>query len=87
MNRSRSEELEAMREDGLSEEIRREFRASADATARWWHRNFRMYANVQRYATTGERILVVAGQGHTAILRDLLEIDGRISARDVHPYL
>jgi len=59
----------------------------ADATARWWHRNFRMYANVQRYATTGERILVVAGQGHTAILRDLLEIDGRISARDVHPYL
>jgi len=59
----------------------------ADATARWWHRNFRMYANIQRYATTGERILVVAGQGHTAILRDLLEIDGRISARDVHPYL
>ena len=59
----------------------------ADATARWWHRNFRMYANVQRYATAGERVLVVAGQGHTAILRDLLEIDGRISARDIHPYL
>jgi len=35
MNRSRSEELEAMREDGLFEEIRREFRASAEATARW----------------------------------------------------
>ena len=35
MNPSRSEELEAMREDGLSEEIRREFRASAEATARW----------------------------------------------------
>jgi len=59
----------------------------ADATARWWHRNFRMYANVQRYATAGERVLVVAGQGHTAILRDLLEIDGRISARDIHAYL
>ncbi len=59
----------------------------ADATARWWHRNFRMYANIQRYATGGERVLVVAGQGHTAILRDLLEIDRRISARDIHAYL
>ncbi len=59
----------------------------ADATARWWHRNFRMYANIQRYATAGERVLVVAGQGHTAILRDLLHIDRRISPRDIHAYL
>jgi hypothetical protein len=59
----------------------------ADATARWWRRNFRMYANIQRYAETGERVLVVAGQGHTAILRDLLGIDQRISARDIHEYL
>lgn len=59
----------------------------ADATARWWHRNIRMYANIQRYATAGERLLVVAGQGHTAILRDFLQIDGRISARDIRPYL
>jgi len=59
----------------------------ADATARWWHRNFRMYANVQRYATAGERVLVVAGQGHTAMLRDLLKIDGRIAAREIQPYL
>lgn len=59
----------------------------ADATARWWHRNIRMYANIQRYATAGERVLVVAGQGHTAILRDLLQIDERISARDIRPYL
>lgn len=35
MNPSRSDELEAMPEDGLSEEIRREFRASAEVTARW----------------------------------------------------
>ena len=59
----------------------------ADATARWWHRNIRMYANIQRYAVAGERVLVVAGQGHTAILRDFLKIDGRISARDIQPYL
>lgn len=59
----------------------------ADATARWWHRNIRMYGNIQRYATAGERILVVAGQGHTAILRDFLKIDRRILAHDVQPYL
>jgi hypothetical protein len=59
----------------------------ADATARWWHRNIRMYANIQKHATAGERILVVAGQGHTAVLRDFLRIDGRILAHDVQPYL
>jgi hypothetical protein len=58
----------------------------ADASARWWHRNFRMYANIQRYATAGERVLVVAGSGHTAILRDLAGIDGRIKSRDIRPY-
>jgi hypothetical protein len=59
----------------------------ADATARWWHRNIRMLANIQRYATAGERVLVVAGQGHTAVLRDFLAIDGRIRAHDVRDYL
>lgn len=59
----------------------------ADAAARWWHRNFRMFANIQRYALPGERVLVVAGSGHTAILRDFLEIDGRIRAADIHEYL
>jgi uncharacterized glyoxalase superfamily protein PhnB len=59
----------------------------ADATARWWHRNIRMYANIQRYAAAGERVLVIAGQGHTAILRDFLKIDRRIVARDIRPYL
>lgn len=59
----------------------------ADATARWWHRNFRMYANIQHYATPGERMLVLAGSGHTAILRDLLEIDSRLKGRDIHLFL
>ena len=31
----REEELESMREDGLSAEVRRQFQASAEATARW----------------------------------------------------
>jgi hypothetical protein len=59
----------------------------ADASASWWHRNFRMYANVQQVAAPGRRVLVVGGQGHTAILRDLLAIDGEREAEDVMPYL
>jgi len=58
----------------------------ADAAASWWHRNFRMYANVQKYAQKGARVLVVGGQGHTAILKDLLALDKKRIAVDVMPY-
>ena len=59
----------------------------ADAAASWWHRNFRMYAKIQRHAAPGQRVLVIGGQGHTAILRDLLEIDADRDGVDVLPYL
>lgn len=59
----------------------------ADATASWWHRNFRMYALVQRHAQPGERVLVIGGQGHIAILRQLLADDRDREAIDVRPYL
>ena len=59
----------------------------ADASASWWHRNFRMYANVQKAAAPGHRVLVIAGAGHTAILKDLLAIDGAREAEDVTGYL
>lgn len=59
----------------------------ADAAASWWHRNFRMYAKIQRHATPGQRVLVIGGQGHTAILRDLLEYDADRDSVDVLPYL
>lgn len=61
--------------------------AGADASASWWHRNFRMYANIQKAAAPGRRVIVLAGQGHTAILRDLLAVDDRRSADDVRVYL
>ena len=59
----------------------------ADAAASWWHRNFRMYANIQRYATLVERVLVIGGQGHTAILKDLLKIDQDREAVDFIQFL
>ena len=61
--------------------------AGADASASWWHRNFRMYANVQKAAAPGHRVLVVAGAGHTAILKDLLAIDSKRQSEEVNSYL
>ncbi|MEM7708371.1 MAG: DUF5694 domain-containing protein [Pseudomonadota bacterium] len=59
----------------------------ADAAASWWHRNFRMYANVQRHATPGSRVVVIGGQGHIAILRGLLADDPDRQPIDVMPLL
>lgn len=59
----------------------------ADAAASWWQRNFRMYANIQKIAVPGSRVVVFGGQGHTAILKDLLANDMRRSAEPVVPYL
>ena len=61
--------------------------AGADAAASWWHRNFRMYANIQKAAAPGRRVLAVGGQGHTAILKDLLALDEERSAKDVRAFI
>lgn len=58
----------------------------ADATASWWHRNFRMYANIQKAAAPNERVLAIGGQGHTAILRDFLRDDRLREAHALTPY-
>ena len=57
------------------------------AASSWWHRNFRMYAKIQQYAKTGERILIIGGQGHTAILKDLLAIDQQLNSVDINEFL
>ena len=59
----------------------------ADAAASWWHRNFRMYANIQRAAQPGERVLVIGGAGHIAIIADLLALDDARAAKPVVPLL
>ena len=59
----------------------------ADATASWWHRNFRMYANIQKAANTKNRILVIAGQGHTAVIKDFVKTDSKLKLVDILDYL
>jgi hypothetical protein len=58
----------------------------ADASADWWHRNLRMYALVQRHAAAGERVLVIAGSGHTALLREFLRADAERLEESVSGY-
>lgn len=61
--------------------------AGADAAASWWHRNFRMYANVQKHAVSERRVFVIGGQGHIAILKDFLELDSKRIGVPVTPHL
>jgi hypothetical protein len=61
--------------------------SGADSTASWWHRNFRMYANIQKLAKPGTRIIAIGGSGHMAILKQLLGIDSRLEAQAVQPFL
>ena len=46
-----------------------------------------MYANVQKAAAPGERVLVIGGSGHIAIVADLLALDEKREAVDVRPLL
>jgi hypothetical protein len=60
--------------------------AGAIASASWWERNFYLYANIQQLAGPGERIIAIGGSGHTAILKQLLEIDQGLEGVAVGPY-
>lgn len=58
----------------------------ADAAASWWHRNFRMYANVQKVAKANTRVFVIAGGGHTAIMKDFVKYDTKVVGKDAGTY-
>lgn len=44
----------------------------ANLLAAWYARNIRIFANLRRVAEPGERVLVIFGSGHAAILRELI---------------
>ncbi len=55
----------------------------ADSSASWWHRNFRVYAKIQHHAKSNTKIFALAGQGHTAILKDFVKSDQKIQSVDI----
>ncbi|WNZ56086.1 DUF5694 domain-containing protein [Microbulbifer sp. MKSA007] len=58
----------------------------ADLSSKWWSRNFRMYANIQAVAQPGTKVFVLGGQGHSSIMRPMLELDDQRETWDVRSY-
>lgn len=59
----------------------------ADLLSKWYTRNVHIFANVQRIAGPGDRVLVIVGAGHAAILRELIRSDLRLELVEAIPYL
>ncbi|MCO1336996.1 DUF5694 domain-containing protein [Microbulbifer sp. OS29] len=58
----------------------------ADLSSKWWSRNFRMYANIQAVAQPGTKVFVLGGQGHSSMMRPMLELDNKRETWDVRRY-
>lgn len=59
----------------------------ADLVAKWYARNVRIFANLQRLARPGGRIVLLIGSGHAAILRSLIRDDPRLRLVETLDYL
>lgn len=55
--------------------------------SKWWERNFRIMHNIDQLVEPGDRILVIFGQGHTAVLKDFYKSRNDIIYEDIRDYL
>jgi len=62
--------------------------AGPDVLAGWYQRNFRIFANLVRAVTSpDDRVLVIYGQGHAAILRELVAANPGLVLVEPNAYL
>jgi hypothetical protein len=62
--------------------------AGPDVLAGWYQRNFRIFANLAAAVRSpGDRVLVLYGAGHAAILRDLVEASPNLVLVEPNDYL
>ena len=59
----------------------------ADLLSKWYDRNIRIYANLRAAAEPGDRILVIYGSGHSAILRELVRATAGMEVVEALGYL
>ena len=59
----------------------------ADLLAAWYERNIRTFADLRALAEPGDRILVIFGGGHAAILREFVEGDPEMELVEANDYL
>ncbi|GAA4806710.1 DUF5694 domain-containing protein [Litoribaculum gwangyangense] len=58
-----------------------------DVVTKWWERNFRIMRNIDEIAEPNDRILILFGQGHTALLKDFYKDRDDIVFVDILNYL
>jgi hypothetical protein len=59
----------------------------ANLVADWYRRNLRIFANLNRIAAPGDRILVLFGVGHVHLLRQFTADSPRFALTGTQPYL
>jgi Family of unknown function (DUF5694) len=59
----------------------------ARVVGQWYERNLRIFANLDAIAQPGDRILLIIGQGHTPILRELVRSHARMQLVEPLAYL
>ena len=59
----------------------------ANLLAKWYERNIRIFSDLQGIARPGDRIVVIFGAGHAAILRQLIDSDARLELVEANHYL
>jgi hypothetical protein len=59
----------------------------AELLSKWYDRNIRIFANLQRLVEPGDRILVIIGSGHAPILRELITYDPTMLLVEAVDYL
>lgn len=59
----------------------------ADLLANWYERNIRTFSDLRALAAPGDRILVIFGSGHAAILRELVRSDPALELVEANDYL
>ena len=55
--------------------------------SKWWERNFNIMHNIDQITEPGDRLLIIFGQGHTAVLKDFYKSRTDIVYEDVVRYL
>ena len=59
----------------------------ARVVGQWYERNLRIFANLATLAKPGDRILLIIGQGHAPILRELVRSHTAMRLVEALPYL
>jgi len=59
----------------------------SEVVAKWWERNFKIMRNIDTIVEPGDRVFVLFGQGHTAILKDLYKHRSDMKYDDILEYL